>query len=350
MTAVKQRMAANQTEGLTKDDFTGEFLHLAGQNYWASSEVSNRMAAKIQGVVRAPKAMVGFFAWDVKVVTSFGVPIEATIGGMSTDVDVLVQNVVPASGASSDATAAFVRASAMSSSRLEGSHWGVMLQRGTGPDNGISAIHAIDRAARTGQRIFTVEQSNASALRANLSAYDPQVRQDIENGLATGKRITISEGAVTLGSWTGVGYIVEDPTTGAGAYKIAGGQNGGGYNCDCFHLPPLLELLAALLVATGFVFGAPLLAAVLAIVLIAAVMISAWCKIDSAKCLSDDNRDLLKSVMAFFLLVGIVALFTPLAWIAAVAAIVLMVVEIALLDIQIKIMEMGNQGTVCNPV
>lgn len=32
---------------------------------------------------------------------------------------------------------------------------------------------------------------------------------------------------ITVNGWTGAGYIITDPVTGAGAYKIAGGANGG---------------------------------------------------------------------------------------------------------------------------
>ena len=34
----------------------------------------------------------------------------------------------------------------------------------------------------------------------------------------------------TLRGWTGTGYIIADPATGAGAFKISGGANGGWYN------------------------------------------------------------------------------------------------------------------------
>ena len=42
-----------------------------------------------------------------------------------------------------------------------------------------------------------------------------------------GREATISEGTITVAGWTGVGYIVSDPETGAGAYRISGGGNGG---------------------------------------------------------------------------------------------------------------------------
>lgn len=35
------------------------------------------------------------------------------------------------------------------------------------------------------------------------------------------------ESPISVSGWTGSGYIIDDPATGAGAYKISGGANGG---------------------------------------------------------------------------------------------------------------------------
>lgn len=42
-----------------------------------------------------------------------------------------------------------------------------------------------------------------------------------------GKIVTIPAENMTIGSWPGTGYMVIDPETGAGAYMISGGLNGG---------------------------------------------------------------------------------------------------------------------------
>ncbi|MEW5837730.1 MAG: hypothetical protein AB1717_02725 [Pseudomonadota bacterium] len=38
---------------------------------------------------------------------------------------------------------------------------------------------------------------------------------------------------ITVNGWTGSGYIILDPETGAGAYKISGGMNGGALDFGC---------------------------------------------------------------------------------------------------------------------
>ena len=41
-----------------------------------------------------------------------------------------------------------------------------------------------------------------------------------------GKIVTVSKTDIYFNGWTGCGYIIVDPNTGAGAYMISGGMNG----------------------------------------------------------------------------------------------------------------------------
>ena len=53
------------------------------------------------------------------------------------------------------------------------------------------------------------------------------VKTDVRNGVYAGQEALIHERPVVVGSWAGAGYILTDPRTGAGAYRISGGLNGG---------------------------------------------------------------------------------------------------------------------------
>jgi len=50
---------------------------------------------------------------------------------------------------------------------------------------------------------------------------------EIEQAINQGKEVITHTDAVTVPGYTGAGYIILDPITGDGAYKIAGGENGG---------------------------------------------------------------------------------------------------------------------------
>jgi hypothetical protein len=51
--------------------------------------------------------------------------------------------------------------------------------------------------------------------------------QDIVAAVEAGKTVLVSAREVVRDTWAGVGYIIQDPVTGAGAYLIEGGLNGG---------------------------------------------------------------------------------------------------------------------------
>ena len=53
--------------------------------------------------------------------------------------------------------------------------------------------------------------------------------RDIRNGVNAGKTVTVSERPITLNGWTGTGYTILDPYSGAGAYMIGGGLDGGSH-------------------------------------------------------------------------------------------------------------------------
>lgn len=41
------------------------------------------------------------------------------------------------------------------------------------------------------------------------------------------KEVTVHQADINANGWTGMGYMILDPDSGAGAYKISGGANGG---------------------------------------------------------------------------------------------------------------------------
>ena len=93
---------------------------------------------------------------------------------------------------------------------------------------GVSAVKALALAVSQGQKIFTLNAQNQAqqpALLAQISI-DPQAMAEIQNALAAGKEVTVHQSPITQSGWTGSGYIITDPETGAGAYKISGGANG----------------------------------------------------------------------------------------------------------------------------
>lgn len=97
------------------------------------------------------------------------------------------------------------------------------------------------------------------------------VKSEIANGLAAGKVVTVHEKDVTVNGWVGSGYTILDPDTGAGAYKIAGGANGGWLTL----LAGATAGLLALVVGALTLYVSVWLFMVLAVVFIAIVIAAA---------------------------------------------------------------------------
>ena len=126
---------------------------------------------------------------------------------------------------------------------------------------GVSAVKALAIAAAQGQKIYTLNDKN-QAYHASIVASlgtDADTKQEISNALAAGKEVTVHQADISANGWTGMGYIILDPDSGAGAYKISGGANGG------FFVALFLAVWVALLGLLIGHAGAGLLAATLAI-------------------------------------------------------------------------------------
>ncbi len=73
--------------------------------------------------------------------------------------------------------------------------------------------------------IYSINQTNANTVLPQLQVSD-DVKNDIVNAINAGKIVVVAKANVTYNGWTGCGYIISDPITGAGAYMISGGANG----------------------------------------------------------------------------------------------------------------------------
>lgn len=94
------------------------------------------------------------------------------------------------------------------------------------PANGISAVKAIQLAAAEGQRIYTITRANVDAALAQINL-SSDIEAEIRNAAQAGLEITAHQQPVSFFGRPSVGYIILDPVTATGAYKIGGGENGG---------------------------------------------------------------------------------------------------------------------------
>ncbi len=225
MELLKTQMANDPTFIPDSDEVIGQLLHVTVMGYFAELDNYQAVLGSLAKVLHLkPSTSAGIASVDLDVSLLFGVPFEAsTSGGMILDVDRIIIAPLSITGETNNAIS-FVRGSGFLASALE---FAVFEQLWKSSNiKGISSTKALELANQLNMPIYRITQQNIAQVLPLLTV--PQaVEDDIVNGINAGKEVTIPQGEVSLGQWSGVGYIVEDPQTGAAAYLISGGLAGG---------------------------------------------------------------------------------------------------------------------------
>lgn len=226
---------ATPVAGLTKEDLSGDLLYAGILGYFASVDGSDALATKSGGQIvnyRAPS--YGTFMANATPHYFFGIVTSVSFPGVVMDVDRLVYQTV----AKDDDNAkriAYLRQAGAAGSAFEHAIPERLFADPSKPLNdpsqpqGVSAMKALAIAASQGQKIYTLNANNQAYHAQTIVQLqiDVDTKQEITNALAAGKEVTVHQAEISVNGWTGCGYIILDPDTGAGAYKISGGANGG---------------------------------------------------------------------------------------------------------------------------
>lgn len=112
-------------------------------------------------------------------------------------------------------------------------------------ETSVSTTQLMAIAAREGQRIYSITQDNVASALPSL-AVGSAVKQDIENAVVNGMVAFVPEREIAHNGYSGAGYIIMDPDTGAAAYLIDGGRNGLSQpDCAAGVRPPEAEISVA---------------------------------------------------------------------------------------------------------
>ncbi|MFH1672764.1 MAG: hypothetical protein ABIF87_05000, partial [Pseudomonadota bacterium] len=221
----KAKLEAQDCTDLTKEDLLGDLFYTTALMYHAELDVANFIAAKTIGVGANTLPSEAIFSSQLKVDTFFGIPRSVSSGGLAMDADRLL-NVVKALDGDNNKAVQFMLNSGMNSSALEHEVPEKLFSTPDDPAEGISAVKALKIANDQGIPIYTINQSNMATVLPQLQI-DHLAKMDIENAVNAGKVVTVSKETIDFNGWTGCGYIILNPDTGAGAYMISGGLSGG---------------------------------------------------------------------------------------------------------------------------
>jgi hypothetical protein len=181
----------------------------------------------------------------------FGFPRAIIPGGVEMDLDA-VATATSTDGKDKTAWKNFNFQMGALSSALEHAIPEQMFVTPENPGEGVSAVRALQKAAQQGQRIYHITQANMATALPNLH-FHPETLAEIRQGLNSGKEVITHTDPISVPGWTGAGYVITDPETGAGAWKIGGGLNGAQLIVSGMVLLAITIAVAAFLMA-----GAPL--------------------------------------------------------------------------------------------
>ena len=223
--STRQKLEAEDFAGLTKRQVVGDLLYSTILSYFALNDIQDKISEKQAHSVGYRAPSYGLFKTSLSPVYFYGIPRNVKATGLTMDVDRFAGTRVDKDG-NVERRLAFNRARGARLSAMEHLVPEQMYSTDDAPAHGISAVKAIQLAAAEGQKIWTITQGNLDQALASIELSD-EVETDIRNSVYAGKEVTAHERPVNFFGSQSSGYIVLDPYSGAGAYLIEGGENGG---------------------------------------------------------------------------------------------------------------------------
>jgi hypothetical protein len=213
----------NQISGMGAERLMGDAFHSGLLDYYAYYVGMGGLTGLKSGGHYALAAGLGSFGYEPRVDTFFGIPRSIQPGGVAMNIPIV--NIVRHDG-SDAAGRQFTTQLGGLSSILEHSIPEQLFSEVNVSAQGVSAVKAIIAAGNAGQRIYEITSQNSSTVLPMIH-HDAATMNEIQSAIAAGKTVLTHTGPISISGWTGAGYVLLDPETGAGAWKISGGSNGG---------------------------------------------------------------------------------------------------------------------------
>ncbi|HDR46806.1 MAG TPA: hypothetical protein ENN94_03795 [Geoalkalibacter subterraneus] len=167
----------------------------------------------------------GTYGYVPEVSYLFGFPRAIIPGGVEMDLDA-VATATSTDGKDKTAWKNFNFQMGALSSALEHAIPEQMFTTRENPGIAVSAVKALKIALSEGQRIYRINKANMAAALPNLH-FSGETIDEIRQAVMAGKEVITHMDPIAIPGWKGAGYVITDPETGAGAWKIGGGLNGG---------------------------------------------------------------------------------------------------------------------------
>ncbi|MBR0529677.1 MAG: VWA domain-containing protein [Ruminococcus sp.] len=206
------------------DKYAGNYLQLVGTTYFAEYDIQSKLLSSAREVYSERELSYGFISYIPEITESlYRVSISKT-GSFQFDILGNIRSGVSYNG-NADDEKTWRFADGYVSSLLESD----VLEQFTGIDS-VSTAAVLAEAEDEDIDIVVINSKNADIISTlELSAHDIQ---EITNEVNAGNTIITPCKNITVGNWTGTGYIVENETNGSLAFKLSSGLNGGSTTAD----------------------------------------------------------------------------------------------------------------------
>jgi hypothetical protein len=206
-------------DSVALDEKLGEILYLSAMVFHQHLDAITKKIASIDHVVDVREISEMMYFLTLKVDSIFGMPRKITPTGITGDMDRNLHTVAPFDG-DMNHIKPFMQLQGNESSFLEHDVTEKVYQT-----QALSAVKGIQLAHDQGITVHTINSQNISTELPMLQLLT-ELKADITNAVNAGQKVIVPERNLILRDWSGVGYIVQDPVNGKGAYLISGGYGG----------------------------------------------------------------------------------------------------------------------------
>lgn len=230
--------------GNLSESVMGESLNTLIQTYWNQTDVTAEMVARSRHV-RWFRGLSGGVATQDLVITSFfGIPFDNLGASIGFDIQRNVFSINSLQNRAYD-TRTFLQTIGYIGSSLEHALFENESQ------GSVSTMRLLEIALQRGIPVYRIDQTNKASVMPKLSL-DSSIESYISKEIDAGKVVTVSEQMLKVNQWSGVGFIVLDPVSGAASYLISGGLNG---VIQTFSGGSFWDILGSILAAGLFVWN-----------------------------------------------------------------------------------------------
>jgi len=205
--------------GVDPEGINGKFLKSIGMAYFNHLRIEESVYEKEMSVFTSKLPSEAYIGLQLDVEYSFGITEKAAYSDIVFDVGRNVYVPLPYDG-NKNRKRDFLVAMGMATSWAES----MFLERFFGV-KAYSAAKILKIAHNKGIQILAFDAGNIGSLSTELQA-PINVIEDIRNAVNAGNVALVPQSEISMPDWSGYGYIILNPDTGAGSYMISEGLHG----------------------------------------------------------------------------------------------------------------------------